>query len=198
MGEPEMRSTRTKSYDSTRRRTVLGIVGTGILLPEQWNSPVVQSVILPAHAQMSPDMGDSTLSFEDCSVTLDLSEMSISTFFCGDGNVYNIAPTISGTVVGDGDVSGITLNIRTVMTADGAPVAEDIENLNGTVDTLGDGSYSLELNGLPASEVEGPHILCTCEDGVTYQVTATVTSDDPRLPGQAMCSQTFNCADLPD
>lgn len=197
MRKLETRPARSENHDSTRRRTVLGILGTSILLPDHWKSPIVQSVVLPAHAQTSPDT--SSLSFANCSVSLDLSEMSITTFICADGDVYQIAPTVSGMVVGDDDVSGISLNIETVMTADGSPVPEDIASLNGTVVTAGDGSYSLELDGLaPPEGVEGPHILCTCEDGVTYEVTATISSDDPRLPGQTTCSDTFTCGDLPD
>lgn len=45
-----------KNIDTKRRKTILGIVGTAggaSLLPEKWVKPVIDSVILPSHAQTS-------------------------------------------------------------------------------------------------------------------------------------------------
>jgi len=50
-----------KTHKSSARRRLLksvvaggGVLATGKLLPERWAEPVVQSVVLPAHAQTSP------------------------------------------------------------------------------------------------------------------------------------------------
>lgn len=53
--------TSEKDKNAARRRILKrlvaggGIVATGKMMPDGWNKPVVESVILPAHAQTSPD-----------------------------------------------------------------------------------------------------------------------------------------------
>ncbi len=45
-----------------------GVLATGRLLPENWARPVVQSVMLPAHAQTSPASFDGLYVFENGSI----------------------------------------------------------------------------------------------------------------------------------
>lgn len=57
---------------STRRRILTGGIVTGLtlpVLPGKWSRPVVQSVLLPAHARTSPSPCLTTLDLPGCSVS---------------------------------------------------------------------------------------------------------------------------------
>ena len=54
---------RSRSADSTRRRILkgTGIAGAAaILLPTSWTKPVLQAVVVPAHAQTTPSVTTTT------------------------------------------------------------------------------------------------------------------------------------------
>lgn len=73
--KPPKRVTNRDSEDvsSTRRRLLTGSVVTGLtlpVLPGKWSRPVVQSVLLPAHAQSSPPC-PTTATIEGCSFRCD-------------------------------------------------------------------------------------------------------------------------------
>jgi len=44
-----------KKTNLKRRQLMLGTLGAGAVLPAQWTKPLINSVLMPAHAQMSPD-----------------------------------------------------------------------------------------------------------------------------------------------
>lgn len=182
--------------NTTRRRTIMGFMGAAAFLPERWTAPVVQVVVLPAHAQTSraePSPDEPVFSFENCSVSLTFELLQ----FLPDAT--NVIPTVSGTVTGDGDVSGIVVNIQSVLTLDGVEAAVP-QTLNSTTTTDTNGDYQLVLDGLaPPDGVDGPHIITSvdmCDETFANGVLVTVTSDDPRLPGQTECTASYTCADL--
>lgn len=85
------------SEESKHRRKLLGVIAAGgaaaNLLPMKWSKPVVDSVLLPAHAEMSPG---SLLSTFDCTVTGFLFNGSFS------GSVFSpMTSSFSGNLVGD-------------------------------------------------------------------------------------------------
>ncbi|MDZ7842622.1 MAG: twin-arginine translocation signal domain-containing protein [Gammaproteobacteria bacterium] len=53
------------STDTTRRRVLKGVaLGGGAVTVSHWSKPVVQSVILPAHAETSPGEGVRAVGFD--------------------------------------------------------------------------------------------------------------------------------------
>ena len=198
---PESDNDSAPDAPKTQRRrrllNILGISGSAAFVPAFWSKPVVKSLILPAHAQTSPPE-PSPVSFSDpCSVTLQFTPGQVGLYGCTGGQFTNVIPTVTGTVVGEGDLSGITINIETILT--GGSVGP--QPINGTTTTDGGGNYSLTLDGLPPpSGVGGPHIICTQDCDGNFPsgggVQATASSPDPRLAGQAVCSTTFTCEDI--
>lgn len=192
-------SRRERRVSQARRRTVIGFMGAAALLPERWTAPVVQAVVLPAHAQTSPvdtPPEETGIMFAACSVTLAFTPGQVGIGGCTGGQFTNVIPTVSGAVVGDGDLSGIAIDIESVLMVNGFP-----QTVNGSTTTDGGGNYTLELDGLaPPDGVGGPHIVCTQDCGTTFPVgglvQATVTSDDPQLAGTSNCSASFVCDDL--
>ena len=60
-------SSKKQDSKATARRSVLkkmvvggGVAATAKMMPDEWQKPVVESVILPAHAGTSPDNGMNT------------------------------------------------------------------------------------------------------------------------------------------
>lgn len=184
-----------------RRRTIMGLMGAAAFLPERWTAPVVQAVMLPAHAQTSdapPDTppGPSQLTLASCSVALGFTAGQVGIGGCTGGQFTNVIPTVSGNVTGDDDLSGIPIDIESVLMVNGFP-----QTINGSTTTDGDGSYSLELDGLaPPDGVGGPHIVCTQDCADTFPdgglVQVTVTSSDSRVEGASICDASFVCDDL--
>lgn len=181
------------------RRRVLGILGAGgsvALLPEAWHKPFVRSLVLPAHAQTSPAGGEpgpgQTLSFSDpCGVSLSFEPIQVGVGGCTGGQATSVIPTVSGAVIGDGDLSGIVLDVESVLTGGNLPD----QSIGDSVTTDADGNYQIVMDGFQAF---GPHIVCTQDcatnfpTGATVQVT--VTSTDSRLAGQqAVCMTGFAC-----
>lgn len=60
-----------KKVDQSRRRTLKtlgfggGLGAAGFVLPQNWSRPVVESVVLPAHAQTTVSLDDVTGTFQD-------------------------------------------------------------------------------------------------------------------------------------
>ena len=58
---PEWQQNQQRAKETARRRVLKrflaggGVVATGKMMPDDWSKPVVESVILPAHAQASPN-----------------------------------------------------------------------------------------------------------------------------------------------
>jgi len=189
-------STDGRSVSRVRRRAIIGCMGVAAFLPERWTAPVVQSVVLPAHAQTSPGGGDSGIAFDSCSVSLAFTPGQVGIGGCTGGQFTNVIPTVSGAVAGDGDLSGININIESVLMVNSFP-----QTINGSTTTDGSGNYSLELDGLaPPDGVGGPHIVCTQDCATTFLsgglVEVTTSSDDPRVLDSAACNATFVCGDL--
>ena len=69
----QKRSTESKSTPDSRRRLLKALslggaaAGLGQVLPERWVRPIVNSVVLPAHAQLSP--GQQVVTFSSCSLS---------------------------------------------------------------------------------------------------------------------------------
>lgn len=185
--------------NTARRRTIMGFMGAAALLPERWTAPVVQAVVLPAHAQTSPvdtPPEETGIMFATCSVALAFTAGQVGLGGCTGGQFTNVIPTVSGAVVGDGNVSGIDIDIESVLMVNGFP-----QTINGSTTTDGGGNYTLELDGLaPPDGVGGPHLVCTQDCGTTFPagglVQVTATSDDPQLAGISNCSASFVCDDL--
>ena len=61
------------TVDQQKRRKLLSTIAAGgaaaTLLPQKWSKPVVDSVMLPAHAQMSPGVPSSSGGLVACTVT---------------------------------------------------------------------------------------------------------------------------------
>lgn len=200
-----MDTSRVPESRRVRRRTIMGLMGAAAFLPERWTAPVVQAVVLPAHAQTSdapPDTppdepsGPSQLTLESCSVALGFTAGQVGLGGCTGGQFTNVIPTVIGSVAGDDDLSGIPIDIESVLMVNGFP-----QTINGSTTTDGGGSYSLTLDGLaPPDGVGGPHIVCTQDCGDTFPngglVQVTVTSSDPRVEGASICEASFVCADL--
>lgn len=192
-------SRQERRVSASRRRTIMGFMGAAAFLPERWTAPVVQAVVLPAHAQTSPvdtPPEETGIMLGACSVALAFTPGQVGIGGCTGGQFTNIIPTVSGAVVGDGDVSGIDIDIESVLMVNGFP-----QTINGSTTTDGGGNYVLELDGLPPPDgVGGPHIVCTQDCGTTFPegglVQVAVSSDDPQLAGTSNCSASFVCDDL--
>lgn len=199
MRESHIHTTQHARRVSTRRRTILGVMGAAALIPEQWTAPIVQAVVLPAHAQTSPTSSEkepeepTLFSFENCSVSLTFELQG----FLPDST--QVIPTIIGTVAGEGDLSGIVVNIESILTLNGSPASVP-QTLNSPTTTDVNGDYLLVLDGFaPPDGVDGPHIIfnvSNCDMSFANGVQVTVSSDDPRLPGQSVCTASYDCADL--
>lgn len=158
------------SRGKSRRKLLTAMMTGGAVagaagLPKKWTSPVVDSVLLPAHAQTSGDLSD------PCQLNVEVT---------GAGDSAQVTVTVSGTVTGPGDVSGITMNILFELLMNNSVVDSDTEN----DDTNAGGNYSASttFSGICAEGANG--------------VRVTVTSDDPRLAGEtAGCEDSFskNC-----
>lgn len=170
-----------------RRRLLgaLGLGGTAAFLPPFWHKPVVKGLILPAHAETSPPPG--SLSFSDpCSVSLSFRPLGIGVAGCPGNEWTIIAADISGSVVGDGDLSGIEINI--------------VSELNGFLDTPIETTVFTDAGG--NYQIVHDHSTCTdaenCESNFPSggEVLVTATSPDPRLTDQASCPAEFDCEDV--
>jgi hypothetical protein len=136
------------------------------------------------------------LSFASCSVSLSFEAGVVGLGGCTGGQYTSVIPTVSGDITGNGDLSGIEIDIET--TVAGGPTPQPIST---TTTTDSSGHYSFELNGLNGDT--GPHIICTQDcGGASYfpsggTVQATVTSPDSHLSGQqSVCMASFTCNDL--
>ena len=86
--------------DQSRRKLLKSIAaGSGAIvagksLPESWSKPVVDSVILPAHAQTSPGAEPTTFT-QTITQTIELTEPTVLSF---DFDIGSFIPTGAGTV----------------------------------------------------------------------------------------------------
>lgn len=91
------------TVDQQKRRKLLGAIAAGgaatTLLPQKWSKPVVDSVMLPAHAQMSPG------ALVDCTVTGYLLSGTIS--FSQSASSFFV-PSTSPSTFTDASSSGTT------------------------------------------------------------------------------------------
>jgi hypothetical protein len=181
-----------KQAGSGRRRLLatLGLGGSAAFLPTIWHKPIVQSLVLPAHAQTSPPLVTFGLT-DPCQISL--------SFTCGATGPLNveIAPTVGGVIVGQGNKSGITMNVSSILTLNGSPFTFPQE-ISGFTTTDSNGNYLIILD---RNGTTGPHVSfdpVNCDGTYPNGVLVTVSSNDPRVPGTAQCSASFNCADLMD
>lgn len=165
----------TSSREKPARRRLLKVLASGSgavvgmkTLPAHWTQPVLDSVALPAHAQTSPDLSLS----DPCGIDMQETE-------------GNLVFSVSGAIVGGGDLGGIQIDIEGVFTDGGSP-SPFFSPREETVFTAADGTYGpVEIATIDASCIgEVPQLV----DGLQV----TVTSPDPRLAGQtAICTQEF-------
>lgn len=102
-------TTSTKKTDSPGRRRLLEILGKGsgataaVVLPTVWMKPVVNSVLLPAHAQTSPDEDEDEDSTPNCEVATTLNNDSTE-----DSVFIAVTPqqATPGQEALDGEISG--------------------------------------------------------------------------------------------
>lgn len=182
-------SDNTKVAGRRRLLTALGLGGSTAFLPPLWHKPVVQGLILPAHAQTS-----SPVLFDPCSVSLVFEAGQVGIGGCTGGQFTSVIPIVSGSVVGQGSLSGIDIDIESVLTGGNLP--DQTVNVSTTTD--GSGNYQVTIDGFQTSD--GPHIVCTQDCDTNFPmggtVAVTVTSSDPRLPGTTNCSDSFDCEDI--
>lgn len=187
---------RDQCVNTARRRTIMGAMGVVVFLPERWTAPVLETVVLPAHAQTSP--GDSPpaqslFSFQSCSVAL---QFELLQFFPDSTSVI---PMVTGSISGSGDLSGVTVNIVSILTLNGSPFSIP-QSISGTTTTDAGGNFQLDLDGLaPPDGVGGPHIISNvsnCDASYANGVEVTITSSDSRLPGETTCTASYTCGDL--
>jgi hypothetical protein len=160
------------SQEERPRRRLLKILASGggaavgiKALPAHWTQPVMENVVLPAHAQTTAD----GLSLEDpCDITLNI-----------EGEF--IVVRVSGEVIGGGNRGGIQINLSAVPTTSGIPDLDPA--VEETTTTASNGTYGpFELLFIPNF----------CPQGSNDGVQVTVTSPDPRLSGQlAICTAGF-------
>jgi len=151
-----------------RRDTLKGMAVatmTFISLPEQWSKPLINSVMLPVHAQTSCS-GFTTTEINE-SLTLTVANTTVSgpivatrtanTFSqtdtssvgdCRDGNTLNVRVEFSGTIdSADNSISG---NINILQTCGGEFVCEQISSflvMQTPVSASDNGIYTGTVNG---------------------------------------------------
>lgn len=179
----------SSSRDKPARRRLLKVLASGSgavvgmkTLPAHWTQPVLDTVALPAHAQTSP---------EGLSLTCSIDNIQSDNGFPA---TPTLVVTVSGAVVGNGDPSGIQIDIEGVLTESGTPAPETVENEN--VLTAADGTYGpVDLTFDEPCLVEiDEELEIALRDGVQV----TTTSPDPRLDGEtAICTEVFTkCVDV--
>ena len=177
------RSRLTPDDKPSRRRLLKVLAGGGAAaaglktLPPQWTQPALESVMLPAHAQTSPQLQI------DCSID-DIDE--------DGGGVGTLTVTVSGSVSGGGDLGGIQIDIEGVLTESGT--ADPTTEENESTTTAADGSYGpVDLTFDGPCLTNGNMFPFLLRDGVRV----TVTSPDSRLEGESStCTAGFTkCPD---
>lgn len=105
-----------QTQDTPGRRNTIkvlvasGAVITGRTLPESWTKPVIDSVVLPAHAQMSPqdeESPDTTTFSASQTVTLESDAGNVDLDFSFDVTGFTPAGDGTLTVVAIGDIDGV-------------------------------------------------------------------------------------------
>lgn len=91
---------KTSSTPSSARRLIVtggALAGAGLLLPERWTRPVVQSVLLPAHAQTTPGTGQPcppvVIAGRQLSCDTQVAEFLVATFSF-DGECLSVATEV--------------------------------------------------------------------------------------------------------
>lgn len=154
-----------------------GAVITGRALPESWTRPVLDSVVLPAHAQMSPqDETPETTQFSDTQTVENTT---------GSNAVLNFSFDVAGlTPFGDGTV-------RVTAIGDIAPVSTEFYTiaLEGTpLGTVGSDVDADQCSATGVTEtltISEADLVAAAGDG-TVELTATAGPDTslcPRLGG---------------
>lgn len=183
-----------------RRRLLaaLGLGGSAAFLPPLWHKPMVQGLILPAHAQTSPTgpVGPTGSLTDPCMVQLVFELLPIGVNLGCTGNVTTqIIPIVTGSVLGTGNLSGIQINVQSVLSS----AIGGTTLVTGTTTTDGGGNYQITLDGFQTTtqaNTGGPHLRCSgdgdCQTGGTVVVTVT----SPDIPGTAPCQASFDCEDI--
>ncbi len=149
------------------RQVIAGgtVAGGAAMLPASWTRPVVESTVLPAHAQTSPTAcsGDPQIRiFDDGSTST--TDDAFNVYI--DGSFVLFVPAPANSVIGE-CLSGIGSGQHTIR----VEFVEDIDDPNGN-DNTQDGSYGIELlQGL--TFVSGP-AESGCTSCITFVQTATV------------------------
>lgn len=192
--------------EGRRRRllAVLGLSGSAAFIPPFWHKPIVKGLVLPAHAQTSPADGGSSRSLSDpCDVELVFEFLPIGVNLgCTNNITTQVIPVVSGSVIGDGDLSGISIIIESQLSG----AAGGTQNISGITTTDGSGNYQLTLDGNhtppPGESPNGPHFVCAgdgdCESDFPMGGTVFVTASSPEIPGAGNCSASFDCEDIND
>lgn len=175
-------SEQNRNKSSARRKLLKsvvaggGILATGRLLPESWSRPVVQAVMLPAHAQTSPPAGI-TGGFGPATSVGGMNERgrSIMDFFVqparaqtGGAVVGNVFFTASWTVrENDAEICGNASHLNSVT------------SLSGTVGRTGN---SLDDFNQP---VDGVTLSFTNQQVDGGGISLTASTDEPGSPSDS-------------
>ena len=187
-----------KKNTSTRRKALKSIViGSGVVvagksMPESWSKPVIDAVLLPAHAQTTTaeDAGslgtDTPVEPVKPTYTIDCASLDVAPGkFCG---LKEVVFSVSGSVsASDGSsLEGVELTVAYTNQAaqvTGAPGGDQTIAFSVVVDS-GNVFATTELNASPAPSV-----------WVDTTGTIVVSFTDP-VYGPSSCTQAYTCVDI--
>jgi len=132
-----------QSAGTVRRRTLLAAIASGGAvaashLPGQWKRPLIDSVMLPAHAQMSPPA-------DTCTATVEIFE------FWVQGETGTVTAPFTGTVgqippsSGEPSGSGTSLSARWFFTVTFISGTETVVTNGNSCETISRGSESYTI-----------------------------------------------------
>ena len=145
--------------NSPKRKTFKALLGAGAavtLLPGQWKKPVVDAVLLPAHAQTSTDPGNQPPVGQNFTVDALADSSLIITLGSRVSDPDGDPLTIN--IVGSGVLSGgLTISSATVS----GPLQISVSVSNGTGDiyidyTVSDGTATSPVYRITVTNLDGP------------------------------------------
>ncbi|MDZ7839257.1 MAG: hypothetical protein U5R46_00320 [Gammaproteobacteria bacterium] len=128
-----------------------GVLATGKLLPENWARPVVQSVVLPAHAQTSPGSFDGLYVFDRVSMgdALDSQPGSILDMFVSPAHAAHLTCNAVSRI--QIEVNGDNADICFTYFGDNRPGSTSVNESTGELADAEIAGLGTELTGMQVS-----------------------------------------------
>lgn len=185
-----------KTTDIKRRHLILGSLGVSAALPTQWTKPLVNSVLTPAHAQMSPPPPPPDPDPVD---PADVCPMIVfGNVTSGPVSGSPMPPTCTVTfdvLSGDASASIDITDITVTMAADTTVEFDGDPSFNGPVTATDANGARITWTG-PATNAP----FCVPVepiDDITFTVTATCDAADvDGITNMGMYSQDFTLSDI--